>query len=177
VLLDRLWLCRVIDAIGPERIRLPEHRNEAKDTLDYLIIQNSKTELCAQVARETGARRIAWIDAGVTKILSPEKLGRLAQCAELPEGITLPGRMDFDIAPPPQPDDVSWRFLGSFFAGDASSIQAFDRAACDVIVRVLPHLTWDCNVWAFLEAEGFPFRRYTAGHDDSLLDFPLPGEG
>jgi hypothetical protein len=169
-----LWLCRVIDAIGPERIRLPEHRNLAKDTLDYLIIQNSKTELCAQVARETKARRIAWIDAGVSKICSPEKLERLARCEELPEGITLGGRGDFEPAPMPQFDEVSWRFLGGFLAGDPTSIQAFDRAACDVLVRLLPHLTWDTNVWSYLEVAGFPFRRYTAGHDNSFLDFPLP---
>jgi hypothetical protein len=174
--LTDLWLCRVIDAIGPDRVRLPAVRNHDKDTLDYLIIQNSKTELCAQVARETGARKIAWIDAGVTKILPPEKLERLRRCADLPEGITIPGRRDFEPAPRPQTDEVSWRFLGGFFCGDPTSIQAFDRAACDAIVRLLPSLTWDCNLWAFLEAKGFPFHRYTAGHDNSFLDFPVPGE-
>lgn len=164
-----LWLCRVIDAIGPDRIVLPEQRNVAKDTLDYLIIQNSKTELCAQVARETGARRIAWIDAGVTKVCAD--VSRLARAAELPEGITIPGRVDFDDKPRPRFDEVSWRFLGGFFCGSTESIEEFDARARQAILTFLPRITWDTNLWTFLEGGSFPFRRYTAGHDETFLNF------
>ena len=162
-----LWLCKVIDAIGHDKIHIPAVRYEIKDTLDYLIIQNSKNELTARV----DADRVAWIDAGVAK-MSPT-FERLQRISELPDGITIPGRADYSDRRPALIDDIMWRFCGSFFSGDRASIARFDVEHRKMILRLLPALTWDVNTWAHVEEAGFPFHWYSAGHNDSLLNFPI----
>src|SRR5208337_4684900 len=104
----------------------------------------------------------------------PLSLERLRLCAQLPEGITIPGRRDFsDPARQWRMDEICWRFLGGFFAGDAESICRLDASARELLVEMLPQLSWETNHWMMLEAaRGLEFRRYTAGHDETFLDFP-----
>jgi hypothetical protein len=144
--------------------------NPQKNTLDYLIIQNSKLELISKALNISDADRFAWIDSGITHILKkPEKtLTKLNLITHLEEGIIIPGCWD----PGNRLDDINWRFCGGFFTGDRKNLEEFYQQSRFAIRTILPLATWEVNVWAWMEITmKFPFKWYQADHNDSIFDF------
>lgn len=151
--------------------KLPAERNEKKDTLDYLTIQNAKTELVVKALEMTGAQKAAWIDMGVCRMLRDKAtLERLRHIGECPDGITIPSKW---TKPTNCLCPVSWRFLGAFFAGDRESLLRFRKVHVEAIRSVAPDISWEVNLWAKCEKDlNFAFNRFRADFDDSALYFP-----
>lgn len=155
-------------------LQLPSHRNEAKDTRDYLTIVNAKTELVLRtIAAHPEATRHAFVDFGLfhvilDTVLAQNRLLALAESPDLP--ISLPGIWTEPVS---QSDSVAWRFCGGVFFGNMSEVAAFAELHQRTVREMAPRLTWEVNVWATMEAElGFRPRWLPAGHNDSILATP-----
>ena len=158
---------------------LPRHRNPSKDTLDFLIIVNSKTEFIRRAAElYPEFARLTWVDFGISKVLSTPRhsLARLAECELAAAGFTVPG-----IWGEPQmvTDSVCWRYAGGVFTLDRASALALCDAHREMIELLLPRLTWEVNIWSWMESvgklggtSGLALNWYPGDHDDTLFNFP-----
>lgn len=160
--------------------RLPQDRNESKDTERYLILMNAKTELLERSIKLNFFEndQYAWVDFGIFHIFkdsideSTEKLRWLGK-NRLDPGLYIPGC--HKRRNNPFPDKIFWRFCGGFFIGDRASIidfNAFYRRDFKKIVEYLGCLTWEVNIWAYMEHGGFTPRWYPADHNTMMLDIP-----
>ena len=149
--------------------KFPKDIVALRDTPDYLRIQNAKTEFTARVAAEGKYDRVAWIDTAATRLfVDPKTINKLSHLNNVPSNtLVIPGCWPTTTL---SVDHVMWRFCGSFFVGDCNTVLAFDKASRSMARSLLPRLTWEVNVWAYMEAEGFPFQWYPADHNYSLLD-------
>lgn len=163
-----------------DHVRLPGQRSENKDTLDYLILVNAKTELIERALRmHPDVTRAAWVDCGIAHILSDPQtaMSDLANLHSLPEGLTIPG---IEPQPTRPGDGICWRFCGGVVAGDRRSLLRLHQLHQQAMDDLWPRLTWEVNVWARLEMQGcigpgseVPLRWYAADHNDSMLQWPI----
>ena len=152
--------------------RLPASRTEYHDTERFLALMNAKTELVARAAKRG---HYAWFDFGIFHVIrrhdeAVERLRMMSQ-STLRDGFWIPGCWDRGM---PSFDSVHWRFCGGFFIGDRNAVLDFDKRMSESFPRYLQEgiLTWEVNVWARLEAEGWSPTWYGANHDDSILRIP-----
>jgi hypothetical protein len=155
---------------------VPDHRTTTKDTRNYLILMNSKVELVKRAidSGKHNSSHYAWIDAGICHVFkNPSRTLEylsLMDHYDIPNScMFVPGCADavhtsFDI--------IDWRFCGGFFLGDAASIQTFYEFY-ERFYASLPKLTWEVNIWAFFEANGWNPTWYSADHDDSIVRIPV----
>ncbi|MCD6029163.1 MAG: hypothetical protein K0S78_1337 [Thermomicrobiales bacterium] len=174
--LEDLPLWRAIQGM---ELRLPAIRDPVKDTADYLALVNSKTELMRRTIDMVGADAThAFVDFGIFHFIRDKQRGehRLrALRATSVELVTLPGiTRDFlDTM-----DRVDWRFCGSLFYGPTAAMRTFAEVHQERAQVLLPTLTWEVNVWAWMERHGeLDCRWYQAGHNDSIVDFPAISPG
>jgi hypothetical protein len=158
--------------IAPEG--LPAHRNAPHDTHNFLVLMNAKTELVRRAIESEmhTSTHFAWIDFGICHMFRTAHLTieTLRSFSTLPETcLYLPGC--WDRRPSVDLESVCWRFCGSLFLGDRASCLAFAKAVLEIL-PTLPHLTWEVNVWAQLELQGWSPTWYKADHNDSILDIP-----
>ena len=151
---------------------LPLVRTSTKDTRAYLCLMNAKLELVhrAMSSGKHSTTHYAWIDAGIGHILNTpmETLRALAETPLRKEGIWIPGCPDRAFQ---GWDTICWRFCGGFFVGDPQSLERFYALARDELPR-MPKLSWEVNLWAYMETKGFAPTWYAADHDDSMLRPP-----
>lgn len=157
---------------GPEG--LPAYRNALHDTRNFLLLMNAKTELVRRAidSQMHTSTHFAWIDFGICHMFRTPHLTiqTLRDLSTLPSTcLYLPGC--WDRAPAVDLSSVSWRFCGSFFIGDRASVLDFAKRVLELL-PILPHLTWEVNVWAQLEPLGWSPTWYKADHNDSILDIP-----
>ena len=158
---------------------LPLDRDLEKDTLDFLIITNSKTEFVRRAAElYPQCARLTWVDFGISKVLSnpQHSLQRLVECDVAPAGFTAPGCWN---QPKRVTDSICWRYAGGVFTVDRASALALHDAHWDTIETLLPRLTWEVNIWSWMESigklggtNGVALNWYQGNHDDTLFNFP-----
>ena len=172
---------------------LPTNRLDYKDTINYMIIQNSKSELVYNVTLSNpfNTEHFAWIDFSifhmvthieyVVKQLELINANKLLQtflvfpsCWSKDKSLSLIHTTNSIYS------TVNWRFCGSFFIGDLSSIQNMYHLS----MSNLPHfihnpnnteqiIAWEINFWAWLEAKcNWEVSTYQADHNNSILDIP-----
>lgn len=144
--------------------------NPQKNTLDYMIIQNSKPELLFKSLSLTHNGRLFWLDSGVTHIMkTPEiTLKKIHQINYLEDGLIIPGCWEKND----RLDDINWRFCGGFLKAERDIIKDFYEESKIAINKILPKATWEVNVWAWMEKNmDFPFKWYQADHNDTFFDF------
>lgn len=144
--------------------------NPQKNTLDYMIIQNSKTEFISKALSLTEDNVLFWLDSGVAHIMkSPEEtLKKLYQVNRLERGLVIPGCWPSND----NLDNINWRFCGGFFKGEREILEDFYKQSKVAVDRILPKATWEVNVWAWMEKNmQFPFRWYLADHNDTFFNF------
>jgi hypothetical protein len=151
---------------------LPNFRNELHDTRNFMILMNAKTELVKRAidSQMHSTNHYAWIDFGICHMFRTSDLTlRTLTNMTLPDKcLYIPGCWDH---PSSEFSHVTWRFCGSFFVGDKTSVLEFARRMFDVL-PTLPHLAWEVNVWSHLETLGWKPDWYKADHNDSILNIP-----
>lgn len=144
--------------------------NPNKNTKDFHIIMNSKTEFMNRALELTKDEQLAWVDFGIGHIISDENsFKKLDNIADLGEGIAIPGcwAQKTNIVNYP-----AWRFCGGFFAGDRWSIKKMHDLSTVVLKETLPQVTWEVNIWSIMESKyNFKFNWYAADHNDSIFNF------
>jgi hypothetical protein len=160
--------------------QLPATARPTKDTLEFLILQNAKVEYIRRVqdAGITGSY-FAWIDAGLPKLLREPRTSLqnlhtriTATSTNGAPHIVYPGCwpacQDLEYLK----DRIHWRFCGSVILVPASLVQSFAREhlrGCAEILEKSGTITWEVNVWAYIEPR-LPFRWVSGDHNDRILD-------
>ena len=148
------------------------HRNPEKDTPDYMKLMNCKLEFVYRAMQSGDSTHYAWIDFSVYQCLQdPDASTQLhaIQAFAFPQTcLYFPGCWNPMVAW----DRINWRFCGGFFLGDKISIlELFDHFVA--VYPTLPNLTWEVNVWAYLESRGHRMDWYNGDHSNRLLDVPM----
>jgi hypothetical protein len=158
-------------------LHLPERRNQGKDTADFLALINSKTELVRRTIAMMDADADvthAFVDFGIFHIIRDKHLAQnrlRALGATAAELVTMPG-CTHDVAD--YVDRVNWRFCGGFFYGPAAAMRTFAERHQERARALLPTLSWEVNVWAWMERHGeLTCQWYQADHNDSIFDYPV----
>lgn len=161
-------------------ISLPTKRNYEKDTYEYLVYMNSRVELMEDAISENvwETDHFAWIDFNITQLFKHkeqtlEYLRQLSlsplspRCFVLPGCWSKPGNMDAIST------DITWRFCGGFFLGDADTIESFGesyRTHFGGFLETYRTLPWEVNFWTYLEhAHGWSPTWYKGDHNDSII--------
>lgn len=165
VSLEETWAWKCI----PQDADLPKNPNS--DTLEYLQIQNTKSQwlVIAEHIDPFKTDWFAWIDFGIVHVFrDPDTtLARIRDLTppEVPciEIAGIWGFLRRDL------DNVNWRFAGGFLLVHRSCVNEFFANCCNTIRTHLPKVTWEVNIWAIMEADGFKFRWFPADHDDRII--------
>jgi hypothetical protein len=161
---------------------LPSYRNEGKDTNEYILLMNAKTEFLKKAidVNHWGSTHFSWIDFNIAYIFKEkektlEYLRLLAHRQYADTCLTIPGC--WGKLPPEDVgrafDLIHWRFCGGFFLGDRDSIVHFYdlyRQYFPEFLKESHRLVWEVNFWAWLEAKcDWHPTWFLAGHDDTII--------
>jgi hypothetical protein len=159
---------------------LPSMRGEAKDTLPYMGLINSKPEMMSiGKSIDPTFRSYGWIDSGIFKVIhdpsaAKQQIERLSSMDV--DKIVSPGghqpRLEHDWL---VVDCPYWRFLGGLLMMPMDAVDHFARASFKTLANCImatKKATWEVNVWSNIEAR-YPdlFYLYDANHDDSMLNY------
>ena len=160
------------------RLKMPAHRKATKDTFEFLTLMNAKVEFVEEIARGCREAQIAWIDFNVWHVVKDadtttkmiQAISRLSESE-----VCVPGCWPKADVPW---NRICWRFCGGFLFGGREAILAFAALYRASLPRYLEEngLTWEVNVWARMEQDGWTPRWYKADHDDSLFAYGTAAE-
>jgi tetratricopeptide (TPR) repeat protein len=166
-------------------VQLPSGRNVEKDTLEYIQFGNAKPELLHLAAEQIPGRvGYVWFDFDVLRLSKTpsiflKRLGRAAEAFHTtPNKILIPGCVEKDKVNGEKVYQFPmWRFCGEILLVPQSLVSTF-HVLTGIQLNVCADqktLTWETNLWAALE-QTHPemFHWYSADHNDSLVEFPLP---
>lgn len=169
----------------PSTIFLPEHRNETKDTVDYLIVINSKTEFMADTIEHNpwNSTHFSWIDFNISHVFF-EKEKSLMTMKSLSlrtfqkSCFIIPGcwaKFNNEYISHIT-DTIFWRFCGGFFLGDATSVLEFHKLYIQhfpYFINKYNKIIWEVNFWTWLEtnSEWNP-QWYNGDHNDTIIWVP-----
>ena len=156
-------------------LRLPPSRNMKKDTLDYMMLMNSKAELLTLAKEHVTTPYIAYIDSGISKIFKGDTLSRLKTLAVHSIPLVLfPGC--HPIGPveafPYLWSGIHWMLSGGFFVVAASRVDEFYSIHMTALKRYLDMgcITWEVNVWAsFANSLKDRIVWYKGPHTDEMI--------
>ena len=189
--LSDTWIysaCKEVeDRIG-EQLRLPNNRNLEKDTREYILLMNAKTEFMKMAIEKNVWRttHFAWIDFNIFHIFKGEQeeckaakiLQDLSYRTFAPDCLTISGCWEWGkehIKDIYLIDGICWRFCGGFFLGSAKRVLEFHDYVTTYLPRYLEKeriLVWEVNFWAYLELHyDFSVLCYPGDHNLSILDF------
>ena len=163
---------------------LPRIRSESKDTKNFMILMNAKSEFIQRV-RDAGveASHYIWIDAGISQIFKDPAASfrhlqeRLVSYTFPKDHILIPGcwsapQSNFDALL----HKVCWRFCGGFFVVPAGCVDIFATAVFDGCREIQERsglAIWEVNVWAWLEANtDWRPDWYASDHNDRIIQMP-----
>ena len=181
-------LCDDVENKLGEPILLPNSRNFDKDTREYIILMNAKTEFLKMAIEKNAwsSSHFAWIDFNIYHIFqgsqreqyANEYLKSMSQRTMGSYFLTLPGcwgknnvHEEFLM------NDICWRFCGGFFIGSADRVLEFHKCYQDYFADFLlskKKLIWEVNFWAYLELKhGLSVIWYPGDHNESILEISV----
>lgn len=160
------WTAKYIPDTGV----LPDHRGST-DTLEYMRIQNTKPEWLWRASHLNPFRTdwFAWIDFGIVHVFrNPEATLERIRTLVPPAHpcIRIAGIWSLISR---QTSAVNWRFAGGFLLAHRSRVEDFFTTSCECISETLPAVTWEVNIWAIMESNGFAFEWFHSDHNDTII--------
>ncbi len=160
--------------------RLPQNRNAEKDTREFMALMNAKLDMMVKAMDYIPPQttHLAWIDAGIWKIVKDQGRGAKAMVnhgnvAWPMHKVCIPGCWAAPTAP--SSDAICWRFCGGFLVVPVALMGPFYKAVRSVLESWLTggHVAWEVNIWAALEwQEEAWFTWWGADHNESMLETP-----
>lgn len=159
------------------KLTLPSMRNIEKDTCEYMALVNSKFEFLLKSISLIETPYIAWIDAGISKILSnPEDMFNSISKYNIEnlDTILIPGAYQKDISFKDLQTNIYWIFLGGFFICAKDIINKFYFSLEETIKKFIQYnsIVWEVNVWVELSKTMKIFEWYKADHNDTMFIIP-----
>jgi hypothetical protein len=176
----------IYQASLPFANKLPDVRNEIKDTFLFLCLMNMKIEILAKAANlindeSDTYRHFAWIDFNLPHVFKRtddtiDYMHYLLNQQFTPKFIAASGCWNIDAHTHIDFNHVNWRFCGGFLIGDADSIlymyDLYKNYYVDAMTKQ-NRITWEVNMWAYLEKEcGLDVVWFEGNHDDSIVRMP-----
>lgn len=176
----------MISKLLPETKLLPAQRNNKKDTAEYIILINSKTEFMADCIDRNpwDSTHFAWIDFSISFVFHEKDktlilLRSLAKRTFQPNCFIIPGcwgKFNNEYISHIT-ESIFWRFCGGFFLGDAASVLKFHELYVlhfPYFINKYNKLVWEVNFWAWLESIDCDWNPswYVGDHNDSILSVP-----
>jgi len=170
--------------VNKDFLQLPERRSNVKDTFNYMLLMNSKTEFLYKtiVINPFNNEYFCWFDFSLPYIFKDiertlNEIKKHAFRNYIDSFIAIPGCWNhkvYDINFLKK--QVVWRFCGGFFIGDKQSLIKFYDLSIKYFLeflKVTNTLMWEVNYWAWLEKENYinPIW-YEADHNDSIINIP-----
>ena len=172
-----------------DNLRLPFTNNVKKDTIEYMIIMNSKIEFVNDAITHNpfNTDYFAWIDFSISYIFSSDNYKNILRdisCIKTEcKFLAIPGchnkLKNYEIDNIELQDElrsIYWRFCGGFFWGDKNSLAEFYNIYAEHFPRfVLRYKTivWEVNFWAWLELNcNWSPNWYLADHNDTIINVP-----
>lgn len=157
---------------------LPQIRNDTKDTKEFMILMNAKTECIKIVKEHTSATHYVWIDAGIGKIFKDSlavynAIKPLFEYSLKNDKILIPGcwtesETRFDVIL----TKINWRFSGGFFVVPSEMVDYFHYTVCQAAEEIRwrsGRAIWEVNVWVYAE-QRIPIQWEYGGHDESIFN-------
>lgn len=157
---------------------LPRLRSAEKDTKEFNIVMNAKTE-CLQIVKEqVQSDHYIWIDAGISKIFKDptaifEKIKAQISCPLKSDTILIPGCWPYkETNVEKLTDRIHWRFCGGFFVVPYALVDSFATEVlngCVMIGNATGKTTWETNIWCFVE-DRLPIQWERGDHNETIID-------
>ena len=189
ILFDTLDLCEThvyqtfMTVSKDHTIEMPNTRCVEKDTTEYMLLMNSKTEFLQRVIEKNpfGSTHFAWIDFSIFYIfrgreaLCQKILRDMSQRVMVPRFITMPGCWGKEhVFEDRLMNDICWRFCGGFFVGSADLLLEFHGKFLEhfeTFLREHKRLVWEVNFWAYLELKhGLSIVWFSADHNERMIE-------
>jgi hypothetical protein len=150
---------------------LPYIRQTSHDTRNFMILMNAKTEFVYRAMKSRDTSYYAWIDFNITHVFKQKNTILYLKNLKIltDKCLYIPGCLDKN--PYFGFDHVNWRFCGGFFLGDKESILHFYHLHKEIFPTI-PKLSWEVNVWAYMENFNWKNNWYAANHNDSIIKIP-----
>ena len=162
--------------------KLPNSRNETKDTREFFSLMNTKIEFILRASEMCEDTNFMWVDFGILKIIknTDRFINKLKAVNEKTyDKITIPGcwamGRGFSV------EEVNWRFCGGFFVIPRNHVQTFYEHSRNVLkdfcTNPIYKLTWETNVWNIVEYFACKdiIQWFFADHNDTIIhNIPNP---
>lgn len=164
----------------------PQYRNDHKDTTEYMALMHAKIEFVHDAIRLNpfGTEVFSWIDFSMAYIFlnKVETLNKLKRIGTMPymdmPFMAIPGCWSQynNTHVESVLNRIHWRFCGTFFIGDKSSLERFYDIYLQkypVFLETYNKIVWEVNFWSWLESnsEWCPLW-YSSDHNDRIIDIP-----
>ena len=166
----------------PENINLPPNRNVHKDTRNFLILMNAKSEYIKRaIDIAPDFTHYSWIDFSICHVFknmnqSLAYLSMLGKSKLKDTLLVFPGCHEITEHPSLY-TGVFWRFCGGFFIGDKQSLINWSTFFKETFANLTQKfgLLWEVNIWAIqenLHHNSFKPTWFKADHNDSIIQIP-----
>jgi len=177
------WTYKTCTSI--EGVEMPNNRNVDKDTKEYIILMNAKTEFLKRAveANVWDSTHFAWIDFNLFHVFKNENdekyagelIYRLSKRTLRQTFLTMPGCWHkHHVVDEYLINDICWRWCGGFFLGDKQSVLAFHamhELHLSEFLELKKKLVWEVNFWAWLEKTyNMSIIWYHGDHNISILE-------
>ena len=164
--------------------KLPCYRNLYKDTINYMLMQNSKIEFVNKaLSLFPDEKHFAWIDFNIFHVIrdpinSSIILKNIQERPLVERLLLFSGCLNTRIPIEHKKiffDQILWRFCGGFFIGDRESLQKLYYEYINFFPNIFEkhNLTWETNIWAYMESIGLvEFDFFQGDHNDSIIQVP-----
>lgn len=178
---------KILQIINEHNVTLPMNRCTIKDSFEYITLMNSKIEFMDYAIKENpwNSSHFAWIDFSIFYMIKNTNyckkwLQLLSSTSFKSNFLTFPGCFSHSNPFNKENDDLNkllnniyWRFCGTFFIGDKTSISelySLYEYHFPIFLKIYGKLIWEVNFWSWLEsfADWKPIW-YSADHNDSIL--------
>lgn len=163
---------------------LPESRTPTHDTLNFLILMNTKTEFMERAIKidPFHSTHFAWIDFSIAHVFknraaSVQQLNLLQNTRLKSKCLAVPGCWNKDTGMSYIHNSVNWRFCGGFFIGDKESILDFHKLSYKAfkdLYETQKRIVWEVNTWAIAEKHyGLKPFWFKVDHNDTIIQVPV----
>jgi len=185
--LSDTWTYKTYDKVQRETnnsVELPNTRNPAKDTQEYLLLMNAKTEYIIKAVEKNpfNSSHFAWIDFNIFHIFGGKEgvvtnhLRNLSRRILQPYFLSFPGCWSKEqVVEEFLINDICWRWCGGFIIGSGDRMLELHKTYTDHFENFLREkrkLVWEVNFWAYLELRhGLSVVWYPGDHNETILLF------
>ena len=185
--LSDTWTYKTYDKVQRETnnsVELPNTRNPAKDTQEYLLLMNAKTEYIIKAVEKNpfNSSHFAWIDFNIFHIFGGKEgvvtnhLRNLSRRILHPYFLSFPGCWSKEqVVEEFLINDICWRWCGGFIIGSGDRMLELHKTYTDHFENFLREkrkLVWEVNFWAYLELRhGLSVVWYPGDHNETILLF------